>query len=139
MTLRRIIAVLACAATLSPPASTFAASSVGSPEQVAWVRRAASNFVAAELSGNGAGACAILNAPLRATRHHRTCVQRWNTKLSKLLREPRSRARLHTLQRAIPSAIVIVHGYVAAISLPTPLMYGPNRFLWSENCWMLEG
>jgi hypothetical protein len=139
MILRRIIAALACAATLIPPASTLAAGSVGTREQIAWVRRAASNFVAAELSGNGAGACAILNAPLRTTQHHRTCAQRWNAKLAKLLHEPHSRANLHTLQRAIPSATVIVHDYVASINLPTPLMHGPNRFLWTENCWMLEG
>jgi hypothetical protein len=139
MTLLRVIAALACVAALIPPASTLAASSVGTPEQIAWVRHAASNFVAAELSGNGAGACAILNAPLRATRHHRTCAQRWNAKLSKLLREPHGRAHLHTLQRAIPSATVIVHDYIASINLPTPLMHGPNRFLWTENCWMLEG
>ena len=139
MTLRRIIAALACAATLIPPARALADSSVGTPEQIAWVRRAASNFVVAELGGNGAGACAILNAPLRTTQHHRTCAQRWNAKLSKLLREPHSRAHLHTLQRAIPSATIIVHGYIASINLPTPLMHGPNRFLWTENCWMLEG
>jgi hypothetical protein len=139
MTLRRIIAALACAATLIPSARALAADSVGTPEQIAWVRRAASNFVSSELSGNGAGACAILNAPLRTTQHHRTCAQRWNTKLSKLLREPKGRAHLHRLQRAIPSANVIVHGYIASINLPTPLMHGPNLFLWTENCWMLEG
>jgi hypothetical protein len=143
MTFRRVIAALACAlacaATLIPPAGALAANSVGAPEQIAWVRRAASNFLAAELSGNGAGACAILNAPLRTARHHRTCAQRWNAKLAKLLRNPHSRAQLHTLQRAIPSATVIVHDYTASIDLPTPLMHGPNRFLWTENCWMLEG
>ncbi|HTD58332.1 MAG TPA: hypothetical protein VK672_05510 [Solirubrobacteraceae bacterium] len=139
MTLRRIVAALACAATLIPSASALATHSGGTPEQIAWVRRAASNFIDAELGGNGAGACAILNAPLRATQHHRTCAQRWNAKLSKLLREPHSRAHLRTLQRAIPSATVIVHGYSASINLPTPLMHGLNRFLWTENCWMLEG
>ncbi len=46
------------------------------------------NFVTAELAGNGASACAILNAPLRATRHDRTCAQRWDAKLAALLREP---------------------------------------------------
>lgn len=139
MTLRRVTATLACAAALILPGSALAAGSVGTPEQIAWVRRAASNFVAAELRGSGTGACAILNAPLRATQHHRTCAQRWNAKLSKLLREPLSRAHLHTLQQAIPSATVIVHDYTASIHLPTPLMHGPNRFLWTENCWMLEG
>ncbi len=139
MTLRRIIPTLACAATLISPASTLAAGSVGTPEQIAWVRRAASNFIAAELGGNGARACAILNASLRTTQHHRTCTQRWNAKLSKLLREPLSRAHLHILQQAIPSATVIVHDYIASINLPTPLIHGSNRFLWTENCWMLDG
>lgn len=139
MSIRRTLTVLACATALVPPASAFGAHSVGSREQIAWVRRAASNFVTAELSGNGAGACGILNAPLRATRHNRTCAQRWNAKLAKLLREPGGRARLRSQQRAIPSAVVVVHGYVASLDLPVPLMSGPNRFLWTENCWMLEG
>ena len=131
--------MLTCAAALVVPASALGAHSVGSREQIAWVRRAASNFVAAELSRNGAGACGILNAPLRATRNNRTCTQRWNAKLSKLLREPKSRARLHAQERAIPSAVVIVHGDVASLGLATPLMSGANHFLWTENCWMLEG
>jgi hypothetical protein len=139
MSLRRIVAVLACAAALVVPASALGAHSVGTREQIAWVRRAASNFVAAELSRNGAGACGILNAPLRATRNNRTCAQRWNAKLAKLLREPGSRARLRSQQRAIPTAVVLVHGNVASLGLPTPLMSGPNHFLWTENCWMLEG
>ncbi|HEV3093313.1 MAG TPA: hypothetical protein VGY30_02235 [Solirubrobacteraceae bacterium] len=139
MTFRRVIAALACAATLVPSVGAHAAGSVGSPGQVAWVRRAASNFVAAELGGNGAGTCAILVASLRTTQHHRTCAQRWNAKLAKLLRSPRARARLHRLGRAIPSATVTVHGYSASISLPTSLIHGPNRFLWTENCWMLDG
>ena len=139
MSLCRPIAALACAASLVLPASALAAHSVGTREQIAWVRRAATNFVTAELGGNGAGACAILNAPLRTTRHHRTCAQRWNTKLARLLREPGGRARLGAQARAIPSAVVIVHGYVASIDLPAPLMSGPNRFLWTENCWMLTG
>jgi hypothetical protein len=139
MSLRRTLAVLVCASALVLPASAFAAHSVGSREQVSWVRRAASNFVAAELAGNGAGACAILNAPLRVGRHHRTCAQRWNAKLSKLLREPQGRARLRAQQRAIGSAVVIVHGYRATLELATALLGGPNHFLWTENCWMLEG
>jgi SpoIID/LytB domain protein len=121
------------------PASASGAYSVGSHEQIAWVRRAASNFLTAELAGNGAGACAILTAALRATQHHRTCAQRWNAKLAKLLREPRGRARLRAQARAIPSAVVAVHGDVASIDLPARLMNGANRFLWTENCWMLEG
>jgi heterodisulfide reductase subunit B len=139
MSIRRTLTLFMCATALVLPASAFGAHSVGSREQISWVRRAASNFVTAELSGNGASACGILNAPLRATQHHRTCAQRWNAKLAKLLREPGGRARLRVQQRAIPTAVVVVHGYVASLELPTPLMSGPNHFLWTENCWMLEG
>jgi len=139
MSPRRTLAALVCAAALLAPASALAQRySVGTREQIAWVRRAASNFVTAELAGNGANACAILNAPLRATRHGRTCAQRWNAKLAKLLREPGGRARLRAQEHAIPSTAVIVHGNVATLELATPLMGGPNRFLWTENCWMLE-
>ncbi len=77
--LRHTIGLLACAAVLLAPASASAhRHSVGSHEQIAWVRRAANNFLAAELAGNGAGACSILNVPLRATQGHETCEQRWN-------------------------------------------------------------
>jgi len=139
MSVRRSVALLICAAALAPPASVFAAYSAGTPEQIAWVRRAASNFVSAELSGNGAGACAILNAPLRATQHHRTCAQRWNAKLAALLREPGGRARLRAQKHAIPSAVVVIHSNVASLELATPLMNSrPTQFLWTENCWMLR-
>ncbi len=134
-----LTAALACASALSAPAGALAAHSVGSAEQVAWVRRAASNFVAAELSANGAGACGILNAPLRATEHHRTCAQRWDARLAAMLHEPGGRAKLRAQQHAIQSAIVDVHGDTATLALATPLAGGPNRFVWSENCWMLAG
>jgi hypothetical protein len=136
---RRTIATLVCALVLalSLPAGALAAHSVGSGEQIAWVRRAASNFVTAELAGDGASACAVLNAPLRATRRGRTCAQRWATRLSRLLREPGARARLRAQRHAIPTAVVTVHGDTASLELAAPLMSGPNRFVWSENCWML--
>lgn len=136
---RRLIALLASLATLLPCASASAAYSVGGREQVEWVRRAATNFVSAELARNGASACAILNAPLRGTRHGRTCTQRLDASVSRQLHEPGGRARLRAQRREISSAAVVVHGNVATIGLPTPLMAGPNRFRWTENCWMLEG
>jgi len=139
MSLRRTLTVLACASALILPASASGAYSVGSREQIAWVRRAATRFVTAELTRNGSEACAVLNAPLRATQHGRTCEQRWRTKLAKLLREPGQRAHLRAQQRQIASAAVIIRGNVASLRLSTPLMSGPNRFLWTENCWMLEG
>jgi hypothetical protein len=136
---RAILALLACASVLLAPASAFGAYSQGTPEQVAWVRRAATNFVSAELAGNAPSACAILNAPLRVTRNHRTCEQRWNARLTALLHTPGARRRLRAQRHAIVTAAVIVQGNLASLSLKTPLFKGPNRFLWSENCWMLEG
>jgi hypothetical protein len=139
MSLRSAIAVLATATALAAPACASASYSVGSSEQIAWVRRAATSFVSAELAGNGAGACGILNAPLRGTQHHRSCQQRWDARVSKLLREAGGRARLRAGRRAIVHASVVVHGNQATIGLPAPLWAGANRFLWTENCWTLEG
>jgi hypothetical protein len=138
MSLRRAIAVLTGTVILLLPAGALASGSVGSYEQVAWVRRAASNFVGDELRGDGAGACSILNAPLRATRNHVTCRQRLNARLATLLRRRGAREALRAEARAIRSARVVVHGDSASIDLPSPLLDGPNRFLWTENCWMLE-
>jgi hypothetical protein len=123
---------------LAAPAA--AAGSYGSREQVAWVRRAATNFVNAELNGDGAAACAILDARLRGTVRHRTCAQRWDARLKRLLRQPGERTGLRRERRAISSAEVTVRGHRAAIALPAPLASdSANRFLWTENCWMLTG
>ncbi len=143
MRFRSAAAVLASAATLMVPAalvlpaSASAVRSVGTSEQIAWVRSAATRFVTAELAGDGATACGILNAPLRATEHGRTCAQRWDARLARLLRERGGRAHLRSQKRAIGTAAVIVHGNIASIELPRALMGGANRFVWSENCWML--
>ncbi len=139
------IATLACTvaliapAALVVPASAWGAHSVGTSSQIAWVRSAATRFVTAELAGSGADACGILNAPLRASEHGRTCAQRWDARLAKLLREPGGRERLRAQKHAIGTAAVVVHGNVASIDLPTMLMGDANRFVWSENCWMLAG
>jgi hypothetical protein len=139
MSSRSFFAALACAATLAAPANALAAyttHSTGTPGQVAWVRRSATNFVTAELARNGSSVCSILNAPLRG----RACAQRWSAKLAKVLREPGGRSALQGDRRAISSAIVTVHGNTATIDLPAPLTgSGTNRFLWTENCWMLTG
>jgi hypothetical protein len=139
MSARSAIATLVGVVILALPAGALGSGSVGSYEQVAWVRRAASNFVADELRGDGAAACAILNAPLRAAQHHASCAQRWNARLASLLRERGGRARLRAEAHAIGSARVVVHGDRASIDLPAPLWIRPTRFLWTENCWMLEG
>ena len=139
MELRTQIALALCLAALLVPASVAAAASYGTPAQVAWVRRAATNFVTAELARDGAGACAILNAPLRATLGRRTCAQRWDSRLAALLRRPGARARLRAQRRAVAAAEVHVHGNLATLTLHSPLIAGPNHFLWTENCWMLTG
>ena len=109
-------------------------------EQTAWVRRAATNFVGDELAGNGAGVCAILNAPLRFSTHRHTCAQRWDARLAQMLHEPGARAKLRAQRHAIAAAAVAVHGDSASIQLSSPLLSDPaNHFLWTENCWMLEG
>jgi hypothetical protein len=138
MSRRRAIATLTCLAALLAPASASAYGSNGTHEQIAWVRRAATNFVSAELRGDGAGACAILNAPLRATERHRTCAERWDARLSGLRRDRAAMAAMRADRRAISSAAVAVHGDLATIDLPTPLMNGGSRFVWTENCWMLR-
>jgi hypothetical protein len=124
---------------LPATASAYSERSVGSPGQVAWVRSAAHRFLTAELAGDGAGACAVLNAPLRATVAGRTCAERWNVRLARLRRDRGAHARLASAQRAVASARVVVHGNVASIELPAPLLHGASSFLWTENCWMLEG
>jgi hypothetical protein len=120
-------------------AAAYSERSAGTPSQVAWVRSAASRFLTAELAGNGAAACAILNAPLRAPIRGRTCEARWNARLASQRRDRGARSRLRSLLRAVGSARVVVRGNVASIELPAPLLHGANRFLWTENCWMLEG
>jgi hypothetical protein len=137
-----VIAGLASATfalALSPAGSAYNSEhSVGTAGQVAWVRSAAERFVGAELTGDASEACAVLNAPLRATMHGRSCEQRWHTRIAALAREPGLGARLRAEKRAAASARVVVAGDVATIELPTALLHGPNRFRWTENCWMLE-
>src|SRR5271163_3154380 len=78
-----------------------AAPSAASTSGVPGVRAAATRFVAAELRGDGATACAVLNPPLAVTVDHRTCAQRWDASLRTLLREPGERRRLRADEGAI--------------------------------------
>jgi hypothetical protein len=144
MSSRRTITLLLGACALAAPSagalapSASGAASVGSREQIAWVRSSASRFVGDELRGDGASACSILYAPLTASEQHRTCAQRWDAKLARMRHEAGARAQLHADAAAIASATVIVHGNRASIALPAPLLGGPkNTFLWTSNCWML--
>ncbi|HTY97298.1 MAG TPA: hypothetical protein VMB91_09685 [Solirubrobacteraceae bacterium] len=139
--LRAVLATAVLAAATAVAVGEAQASSphsVGSPEQIAWVRHAADRFLGAELTKNAGEACAVLNAPMRATVHGSSCEKRWKTRLAKLLREPGERTRLRTERRAVASGRVVVRGHTASIDLPEPLLQGPNRFRFTENCWMLE-
>ncbi len=139
MSLRSAIAVIACAASLTLPAAATASHSVGTSGQIAWVRTASTRFVTAELKRDPSEACAVLTAKERATIHNRTCEQRWNAKIATMLHEAGERARLRADRNAIASAMVIVHGNLATIELPTPLLNGSNELVWTENCWMVKG
>jgi hypothetical protein len=125
-----------CALALLAPAApvvAYSEPSVGTPEQIAWVRHAARRFVVAELSANGAEACAVMTAARRVTVQGLTCEQRWSARLRRMLRGRGVRARLLAEQRAVASALVVVRGDAASIELPGALI----RFVWTENCWML--
>ncbi len=143
---RRPTSVLALAAALAATAlaaPAMAGASMGTgtgshAEQVAWVRRAASRFVGAELAGSGASACGVLYAPLRASSDGRSCEQRWDARLARMLRVRRQRTLLHTELRQIARAPVQVHGDVATLALAQPLLGAASRLIFSENCWMLS-
>ena len=138
-TLATALAALTLALSAAATATAYSEHSVGTPEQIAWVRRAAGNFLAAELAGNGAGACAILTAHQRRTIGHSSCEQRFDARLHALLRTHGARARLRALHRAASTARVVVSGEQATIDLPSALLAdSANRFRWTENCWMLE-
>jgi hypothetical protein len=136
---RAMLVTVALALLTAAQAPGYSERSVGSASQIAWVRSAADRFLTAELAGNGAGACAILTAPLRAPIRGHTCEARWNARLASQRRDRGARLRLRSDLRAVSSARVVVHGNAASIDLPAPLLHSTNRFLWTENCWMLEG
>ena len=136
--MRRAI-ILICLGALALPVSALASASQGTPEQIAWVRHAASRFVTAELKRDGAEACAVMSAPMRAVRHGGSCERRWRAKFTALLGRDGERARLHAQLQQISSAVVLIHGGSARIVLSTPLVDGHSNLVWSESCWMLEG
>lgn len=141
MRIRAVIGAAALVAALAAPGAQASADrgrSIGTPEQIAWVRHAAERFIGAELTRDGGEACAVLNAPMRAVVRGTNCEQRWNVRIRRLLRRRGERAALRRELRAAPHARVVVRGSTATISLPEALIRGQNRFRWSENCWMLE-
>ena len=139
MSPRSKITLLACAVSLALPVAASASHSVGTSSQIAWVRTASTRFVTAELKRDPSEACAVLTVQQRGTIDHRTCEQRWQAKIAKMLHEPGERARLQAERHSIATATVLVHGNIATIELPAPLLNGSNELVWTENCWMVKG
>jgi hypothetical protein len=139
MSPRSKITLLACAVSLALPVAASASHSVGTSSQIAWVRTATTRFVTAELKRDPSEACAVLTVQQRGTIHNRTCQQRWNAKIATMLHEPGERSLLEADKHAISKATVVVHGNIASIELPTPLLNGSNELVWTENCWMVKG
>ncbi len=121
-------------------AATAGAGWSSTANEIATLRSAATRFVTAELNGDGATACAVLNPPLAGVVGHRTCAQRWDASLKAQLGVPGERHRLLADEHAIATAHVALSSgdYVGTIALPTPLLGSESRFLWTQNCWMLE-
>jgi hypothetical protein len=134
MRARAVCVILAVLAVSPALAGTAQAHSTGTPEQISWVRRAATRFIAAELGRSGSEACAVLDARLRSG----DCQRRWDGRIAAMLRHASVRAGLRADRRAVGTATVHVHGNTATIELPFPLLAGGSRFAWTEMCWMLE-
>ena len=128
--------LLTLAATLALASIPAAAAAAGGGT-AAGLRVAVTRFVQAELSGDGAGACGVLYAPLTATVDGRTCAQRWDARLSRMLATRHGSARLHADLASIAGARIEISGLYATIALPHPLLNGRSRFYWTANCWML--
>jgi hypothetical protein len=130
---RSILLTVAAAAALSLPA----VASADATGTVAGLRAQVQRLITAELTGDGATVCAILNAPLTVTHHGVTCTARWDAKLARL--KHAGRHRLHADMAASQTAPVNSDGTYASITLPHPLLKGQSKFYWYDNCWMLMG
>ena len=130
----RLLGATVAAFALALPA---VAGAQDSGATAATLRAAAARLIAAELAGNGAGACGVLYAPLTATLDGRTCTQRWDARSHALLASRQLARGLRADQRAVATAAVTINGEHGQISLPQPLLSGHSRFYWTANCWML--
>jgi hypothetical protein len=130
----RLIALACVGVALALPAASSAAAMSGTADGL---RAAVTRLVQAELAGDGATACGILYAPLTATVKGRTCAQRWDARIARILHRSGGAASLRADLHAIPTAAVAMNGLYATIALPHPLLGGQSRFYWTANCWML--
>jgi hypothetical protein len=129
----RLLAVLAVALGLA----TIPAAAAVSTGTASGLRYAVTRLLSAELDRDGAGACAVLNAPLGATVDGRSCAQRWDARIDRMLAAPGGARRLRADLRAAAGAPVRITGLHATIALPHPLLDGQSRFYWTDDCWML--
>jgi hypothetical protein len=132
----RLLAAGAVALALGAAAAPLAAAD-DPGATAATLRAAAARIVTALLRHDGAGACAVLNAPLTASERGRTCAQRWDARSAALLAERRGAALLRADLRETATASVSLDGEHGSIALSTPLLNGHSRFYWTQNCWML--
>jgi len=131
----RLLACAVAGALAALPSAATASSqwSGTAPE----LRAAATRLLDAELQGDGATVCGILDAPLTGTVGGRDCAQRWDARLARELRAAGGRARIRADLRSVAHAAIAMNGDWATIALPHPLLGGTSRFYWTANCWML--
>jgi hypothetical protein len=137
----RIARVFLATAALSAAAAAPAAAGWSShANEVSTLRAQATRFITAELAGDGATVCAVLNSPNHGVGPHQTCAGHWDAALRTLLRTPGARRRLTADLHAVAGArVTLTHGdYVGSLALPTPLLGSSSEFYWTNNCWMLE-
>ena len=130
---RSLLGAVAALAAFVVPSGALAASTGTVPGLRAQVTR----FVTAELHEDASTVCAILGTPMNATRHGRTCAERWKASIRHFLEQPGGRSELHADLRATAAAAVSSDGTYASMTLPHPLLGGQSHFSWYDNCWML--
>jgi len=130
--------LLATAAAVLAVAATAAAAAV-STGTASGLRYAVTRLLTAELARDGAGACAVLDAPLATTVDGRSCAQRWDARIDRMLAVPGGRGRLRADLHAVANAPVAIDGLYGTIALPHPLLDGRSRLYWTDDCWMLTG
>jgi hypothetical protein len=130
---RVVLGAAAALAAFALPSSALADSTGTVPGLRAQVTR----FVTAELHDDAATVCDIVGTPMNATRHGKTCAERWQASIKHFLAQPGGRRELRADLRATAAAAVSSDGTYASITLPHPLLGGESNFSWYDNCWML--
>jgi hypothetical protein len=130
-----LLVAAAVATTLALPGAALGQST----GTVAGLRAQVTRFLKAELQRNSATVCDILGGSLAATKHGKSCDERWHAKLKHFLASSSDRHELRADMAAVPAAPVSSTGTYASITLPSPPVIGgqSSSFSWYDNCWML--